>query len=221
MKTPVLVLNFKTYPAGTGDKALEMARIAEKVSKREKASIALAVQPLDVRRISKAVSIPVLSQHTDPVIFGSNTGSILPEAVKAAGGKGSLINHSEKRMDKEKVKLCIRRCREAKLLSVVCVENLDEAAEIMGELPDFMAFEDPELIGTLQSVSKKEPENVRKFSSLLKGSGVKPLCGAGVASREDIGAALDLGTKGVLLASVVMKAKDPEKVLAELVQGLK
>lgn len=218
MKTPLIIVNFKAYPSGTGKRALKTAKALEKAGK---VNIALAVQALDVREVSGAVSVPVLAQHLDPVIFGPSTGHILPEAVKEAGARGSLINHSEKRLGAEAVKLCIKRCREAGLVSVVCVESLEEARGLVEEGPDFMALEDPELIGTMVSVSQKRPENVRKFVSLLKGSGVKPLCGAGVASGEDVKAALELGTEGVLLSSVVMKAMDPGKALAELSGGLK
>jgi triosephosphate isomerase len=46
------------------------------------------------------------------------------------------------------------------------------------------------------------------------------LCGAGVKSRKDVAKALELGTVGVLLASGVVKAKNPEAALRDLVKGL-
>jgi triosephosphate isomerase len=50
---------------------------------------------------------------------------------------------------------------------------------------------------------------------------VTVLCGAGVKTRKDVARALELGTSGVLLASGVVKAKDPEKALRDLVKGLR
>ncbi len=43
------------------------------------------------------------------------------------------------------------------------------------------------------------------------------LCGAGISKGEDVKAALELGTVGVLLASGVVKAKDPKAALRGLV----
>ncbi|MEM2739506.1 MAG: triose-phosphate isomerase, partial [Candidatus Bathyarchaeia archaeon] len=42
------------------------------------------------------------------------------------------------------------------------------------------------------------------------------LCGAGISRGEDVKVALQLGTKGVLLASGVVKAKDPYSILREM-----
>jgi triosephosphate isomerase len=46
---------------------------------------------------------------------------------------------------------------------------------------------------------------------------VPVLCGAGVKTGKDVRRALELGAKGVLLASGVVKAKDPRKALQDLV----
>jgi len=46
---------------------------------------------------------------------------------------------------------------------------------------------------------------------------VKVLTGAGISTGEDVKKALELGTVGVLLASGVTKAKDPEKAIRDLV----
>jgi triosephosphate isomerase len=49
---------------------------------------------------------------------------------------------------------------------------------------------------------------------------VKVLTGAGIQSGECVKIAVDLGTDGVLLASSVVKAKDPIAVMRELVSKL-
>jgi triosephosphate isomerase len=46
------------------------------------------------------------------------------------------------------------------------------------------------------------------------------LCGAGVKTGKDVRAALDLGAKGVLLASGVVKAADVRGALSDLVGGI-
>ncbi|PNX52570.1 MAG: triose-phosphate isomerase, partial [Thermoplasmata archaeon M9B2D] len=49
---------------------------------------------------------------------------------------------------------------------------------------------------------------------------VKILCGAGVKNGKDVAKAIELGADGVLLASGVVKAKDKEAVLRDLVSGI-
>jgi triosephosphate isomerase len=47
------------------------------------------------------------------------------------------------------------------------------------------------------------------------------LCGAGITKGEDVTAALRLGTEGVLVASGIVKAKDPYKILLEFAEACK
>ena len=68
-------------------------------------------------------------------------------------------------------------------------------------------------------MSKAEPEVVENSVRAAKdiNPDVKVLCGAGIATYEDVVAAIDLGADGVLLASGVVKASDQKKALEELV----
>ena len=203
IKLPVLIINFKTYRNGTGEKALEIAKQASKIAKKLSVNIALAVQAPDIYRIAKNVDIPVLAQHVDPVVYGAHTGHLLPEAVKEAGAVGTLLNHAEHRLGLEILEECIKRCQEIKLQTIVCTENLEEAAKIAGLEPDFIAFEDPVLIGTGKPISKLKSESVKKFASMFDRKPI-PLCGSGISSEDDVKTALELGTKGVIVASAIM-----------------
>jgi len=46
------------------------------------------------------------------------------------------------------------------------------------------------------------------------------LCGAGITTGEDVAAALKLGTQGVLVASGIVKAKDPYKALLDFAEAI-
>jgi triosephosphate isomerase len=87
--------------------------------------------------------------------------------------------------------------------------------------PDYVAIEPPELIGSGIPVSKADPEIVANSVQAVKriAPDVGVLCGAGITHGEDLKAALDLGSKGVLLASGIIKAKDQRKALQDLVAG--
>ena len=105
-----MVVNFKTYMEATGKRAIELAKVAEDVSRETGVTIIVAPQFTDIEPVSKTVDIPVFSQHMDAVKPGAHTGHVLAEAVKSAGADGSLLNHSERRINPpeiaESVKLC-------------------------------------------------------------------------------------------------------------------
>lgn len=217
----ILIINFKVYEEGAGVNALKLAKIADSLA--NDVEIVLAVQPADIKIIAESVRTPVFSQHLDSVVYGAHTGWILPESVKQAGASGTLLNHSERRIDFETIRKSIKRCRELGLTTVVCVQTIEEGERIAGFGPDFVAFETPELIGTLKSVSRLKPDSVKRFAGAVKGANpnVTPLCGAGVANGEDVKAAVNLGTSGVIVARAVMKSGSPEEVINDLLEGFK
>ena len=221
IRTPLILVNFKTYIEATGKRASELAKIAEKVSKETDVCIAVAPQFTDIPTISKEVEIPVFAQHIDPVTPGSHTGHILAEAVKDAGAIGTLINHSERQLVLSDIATIIKRAKEAGLTTCVCANNPEVSAAVAALNPDMLAVEPPELIGTGIPVSKAKPEVITGTIKLVRkiNPNVTILCGAGITSGEDVAAALRLGTKGVLLASGVVKAKDPHKVLVEMAKA--
>ena len=47
------------------------------------------------------------------------------------------------------------------------------------------------------------------------------LCGAGISHGDDVKAALKLGTQGVLVASGIVKAKDPYMIMREFAEAMK
>ena len=222
IRTPLILVNFKTYSEATGRKAVKLAKIAEKISLETEVCIGLAPQFVDIAPIASTVSIPVFAQHIDPIAPGSFTGHILPEAIREAGAIGTLINHSERRLKLADIDAIIARARESDLLSVVCANNATVSAAAAALKPSMIAVEPPELIGTGIPVSKAKPEVVLSTVDLVKriNSDVVILCGAGITSGEDVAAALRLGTEGVLVASGVVKAKDPYKVLLEFAESI-
>ena len=219
---PIIIVNFKCYLEATGSRAVQLAKKAEKVSEEYGVAIAVAPQFSDLSPIAREVNIPVLAQHVDPVKPGSHTGHILAEAVREAGATGTLLNHSERRLKLEVLKESLTRAKEAGLTIVACGDTPEACRQIAGLNPDLIAIEPPELIGTGIPVSKAKPEIVT--DTLREVREVNPaipvLCGAGITDGSDVEAALKLGTCGVLLASGVVKAKKPEKVLEEMAKAL-
>jgi len=219
---PLILINFKAYREASGRRGLELAKVAEKVSKDTGVTIAVAPQLTDLAFIASQVEIPVFSQHVDAVEPGSHTGHVTLEAVRDAGAVGTMLNHSERRVRADQVDVVVKKARELRLLTVVC-SNTPEVTAAMAALgPDMVAIEPPELIGTGIPVSRAKPEVVTSSVDLVKkiNPNVKVLCGAGITTGEDVAAALRLGTVGVLLASGVVKAKDWEKAIRGLIEPI-
>ncbi|MCJ7614743.1 triose-phosphate isomerase [Candidatus Bathyarchaeota archaeon] len=217
LKVPIIIVNYKTYSEATGKKAVKLSKIAEEVSRETGVNISVAPQLADLASVCDAVSIPVFAQHIDPIFPGSFTGHVLLESVKEAGAIGTLINHSERRLKLCDIEAIIARTREAGLVSVVCTNNAAVSEAAAALKPDIVSLEPPELIGTGIPVSKSKPEVVTETVALVKHVNpcVVTLCGAGITKGEDVSAALKLGTMGVLVASGIVKAKDPRKVMME------
>ena len=102
------------------------------------------------------------------------------------------------------------------MTAVVCAKSDIEGAKLAACKPDYIAVEPPELIGGTISVSSTRPELIR---SAVKKIPCSVLVGAGIKSGGDVRAALALGAKGILVASGVVKAPDPEKALRELAEA--
>jgi triosephosphate isomerase len=168
------------------------------------------------------VDIPVFSQHVDDAKEGSSTGFFIPELAKSFGAQGSLVNHSEHRIDRpEAIKNLVNRLRKLEMVSVVCARSASEVSDIARFEPDFIAIEPPELIGSGKAVSKENPSIVTDSieASAKISRNVKVICGAGITDAADVRSALSLGAKGILVASGVIKATSWVDKISELASG--
>jgi triosephosphate isomerase len=223
MRLPAIVLNFKTYPEVLGKKGWDLAKRFATIADEAGASIVLCPPTTDLAHIAKLVHLPVFAQHVDAVEPGPTTGWSPPEALLEAGVAGTLINHSERKVAWEEMAKVIPRSQKIGLEVIACADDLAEAETLAKLSPDYIAIEPPELIGGEVSVTTANPDVISRSVDRIRGanSRVTVLCGAGVRTRKDVAKALELGTAGVLLSSGVVKAKDPEKALRDLVKGLR
>ncbi|MCD6480685.1 MAG: triose-phosphate isomerase [Thermoplasmata archaeon] len=218
----VIVVNVKTYKEGTGKNALELARIMEDVGNEYGIRMIIAVQPTDIFKIADDVSIEVFSQHMDAIDYGSNTGWILPHAIKEAGAKGVLVNHSEHRMKLEDIAFNMEMAKKIRLQTIACAGNVNVARALATFKPDYVAIEPPELIGGEISVTSARPEVIKNAVDAVReiNENVEVLCGAGIKNGGDVARAIELGAKGILVASGVVKAKNRKMVLEDMARAL-
>ena len=222
MAAPFILINLKSYTEGFGHSAQKIAQIAELIAHENDVRIGLAPGYMDIHPLHVHYSLPVFAQHVDGVTPGAHTGHIVAEALKAAGATGTLINHSERRLTLADVEAAHRSARNAGLETVICTNNVATSGAAAFFNPDYIAIEPPELIGSGISVSKADPGIIEKSVEAVHSVNAmgKVLTGAGISTGECVRTALDLGTDGVLLASGVVKAKDPEAVLRDLISKI-
>jgi triosephosphate isomerase len=222
MPAPFILVNLKTYREGMGPRAHAIATAAALVAQESGATIGVAPSYIDLHPLAHHFAIPVYAQHVDCAAPGANTGQVTADAIRLAGAAGSLINHSERRLTLADIEASVRALHAQKLISVVCTNNDITSAAAAALAPDYVAIEPPELIGSGVSVSKANPDIIRRSVAAVRSvkDSVKVLTGAGIQSGECVKIAVDLGTDGVLLASSVVKAEDPKTVLRDLVSKL-
>lgn len=217
----MFIINCKNYEEIAGNNIVKFVKTAEKISKKFKIKIAVA-PPQHLIGVVSNSTIPILAQHVDTVKIGSTTGFIVPELLKKSKVKGSLINHSEHRISEKEITQLVSKLKELKMISIVCVKNVSEAKKFAKLNPDFIAIEPPELIGSGKAVSKEQPEIITKAAKAVASAknNTKLLCGAGIVSGEDVKKSIELGSKGILVASGIIKAKDWSKILSEFSKAM-
>jgi triosephosphate isomerase (TIM) len=217
-----IALNLKTYELSDGFRGLELCKIANAVAAEKQARI-ITCPNITLLREAKKFHGDLFAQHVDGNSPGAFTGSVTAKMLLDAGAKGSLINHSEKRLNPENIKVAVDTLRKEGLESMLCAKDVQECTRLAQFKPDYLAIEPPELIGSGISVSSAKPEIVTGAISAIKevDEEIKVVCGAGVSSSEDVKKAFELGVVGVLLASAYVKSDDPKKLLEEMVQALK
>jgi triosephosphate isomerase len=212
-----VLVNLKAYDCEPD----RLAEVAATVGDESTADVAVAPQAARLSAVAET-GVETWAQHVSPVESGSHTGSTRATAVAAAGATGTLLNHSERRLTLADVDTGVAMAEAAGLSTVVCANNPEQIAAATALGPDAVAVEPPELIGTGTPVSQADPAIVR--GAVDAAEAVDPVvdvyCGAGISTGADVLAAQELGADGVLLASGVAKAKNPENALRELLAPL-
>ena len=219
-KDSAVIVNFKVYSEIEGEKALKLAEICDSIAEETSANIIVCPPMVELSYVADQVDIPVYSQNVDPKKPGSGTGFTTPSLVKSAGASGTLINHSEHKQPADDVGTCVQMSKDLGLVTCVCADTVEIAKDLARFSPFYIAVEPPELIGGDISVTTANPEIVSNTVDAVKSvdKQIKVLCGAGVKNGNDVKTAVDLGAEGVLLASGVTKASNPDAVIRDLIK---
>jgi len=204
-----------------GKQALELAKHADAMSKKYDVQVIFTPQYVDIAPIAHEMKhVLVFAQHMDSLRVGRGIGSVLPEAVKAAGGAGVLLNHVEKRLSMDELRCTMQRADDVGLATMVCADNLEDAVSIARLEPNIIIAESPELIG----VGKREADDQAAIAEINRAvwdinSEIRVLHGAGISSGQDVYEVIAAGAQGTGSTSGIIKAQDPFAMLEEMLRA--
>jgi len=219
LRPPLFEIGLKGYLYGKA--ALELAKEADRLSRKYNIGIIFDPQYSDISLIARETqNIYVFSQHMDSIKPGRGIGSVLPEALKSAGATGTLLNHAEKRITLSEISKSIKRADEAGLATLVCADSPEEAAAIAHLRPNMILAEPPDLIGSSKTVGKRF---IEKTMLLVKSIDPEIIVfnSAGIKTSRDVREVIMLGAEGTGSTSGILKAKDPFRIMEEMISALK
>jgi triosephosphate isomerase len=168
--------------------------------------------------VASKVGLGVFGQAVGSVVGEKTTGSVLPEAIKAAGASGTILNHSESRANPKELPALVKRLAKLGLETCLCARNSGEVKSLAKLGTEYLAVEPPALIGSGIAVSKAQPGLVKRSVQEARDAGYRGrvLCGAGIVDGVDVSRAVELGVDGVLVASSVVNASNWTSKIREL-----
>jgi triosephosphate isomerase len=206
-----------------GEKLLALAKHADAMSKKYTVQIIITPQSVDIRLLAHEMEqVLIFAQHMDSLEVGRGVGSVLPEAVKAAGATGVLLNHFEKRLSMDALQRTMKRADEVGLATMVCADNLEDAAAIAKLDPNIIIAESPELIG-MGKRGDDDRRAIAKINQIVWNINPKILVlhGAGISCGQDVYDVVAGGAQGTGSTSGLILAKDPFAMLEEMISSVR
>jgi triosephosphate isomerase len=174
-------------------------------------------QYADIQMLAQETEhVLIFAQHMDPLTVGRGLGAVLPEAVKAAGAVGVMLNHAEKPLSIATLYQTIKRADEVGLATIVCADTIEEAEAIAHLAPNIIVAEPTQLIGTGQP---GDEEYVVGTTAAIKkiNPEILVLQGAGISNGRDVYNVIKAGADATGTTSGIMKAANPEAMLDEMI----
>lgn len=204
-----------------GEKMLRLAQVIDKTAMKYDLDVIVTPQYTDISLLANNTErILVFAQHMDPLPVGRGLGSVLPEAVKAAGAVGVMLNHAEKKLTLDVVQQTIARADEVGLATIVCADTVEELTAIAKLGPNLLVAEPTELIGTGKtSDSNYVIETIKQVRDI--NPDIMVLQGAGISNGQDVYNTIKLGAQATGSTSGILKAADPEAMVEEMLYNLR
>ena len=216
IRTPYFEIGTKNYI--WGDKVLEYAIAADKAAEKYDIDVLFICPAVEIRRVCENTkNLIVLAPYMDTLRPGRGMADVLPEALKAAGAKGVVINHCEKPMSLPQMKATIDRARELDFLVFACADTLDEAKAIAQLHPDIINPEPSEIIGGGNGVSPMAyvKDSIRVIKEIYPDIMVEQA--AGITNGQQVYDFIMAGSEAAGAASGIVNAADPIAMIDEMI----
>jgi triosephosphate isomerase len=205
-----------------GNTLIKIAKGLDKLAKKYKVDDVLDVPDTEIYNVAKNTSkrVHVYSQHMDSLPIGKGMGKTLPEAVKAAGAVGVMLNHAEHKLSIEEIEAAIKRADELGLATMVCADSVEEVKAIAKLGPNIIVAEPSELIGTGKPADKEYVDEVIKVIREINPN-ILPFPSAGVTKGEDCYNIVKAGASASGCSSAIAKAENPLKLAEEMISAVR
>ena len=219
IRVPFFETSVKCYLYG--DAVLEMAIAADEASARHDVDVLFISPYTEIRRIrERCPRLIILAPYMDTLRPGRGMADILPEALKAAGAQGVLINHCERPMTLTAIKQTIDRANELDMISFVCADTIEEAKAVAQLGPDIVNPEPTELIGgSTASDMGYVTEAIKAVKAINPSIMVEQA--AGITTARQIYDFIMAGSEAAGSASGVIKSEKPFELLDEMIRHVK
>lgn len=219
IKPPFFEIGPKCYMYG--DEMLALAKAIDRAAIKYDVDVLVTPVYTDIKTLADNTErIHVFAQHMDYLRPGRGLGSVLPEAVKAAGAEGVMLNHAECHLTMEAIEKTIARADEVGLGTIVCADTVEELMAIAKLSPNLLVAEPTELIGT----GKTSDENyvTQTIKSVREiNPDIMVLQGAGIKNGQDVYDTIMLGAEATGSTSGIFCAKDPAAMVDEMLCALR
>ena len=217
IRTPYFEIGTKNYIYG--DTVLEYALAADAAAEKYDIDVLFITPAVEIRRVVEQTKhLIVLAPYMDTLRPGRGMADILPEALKAAGAAGVVVNHCEKPMSLPAIKETIQRAHELDMLVFACADTIAEAKAVAQLHPDILNPEPSELIGGAGSgVSSMEfvRESIQAIKSIYPDILVEQA--AGITNGQQVYDFIMAGSEAAGAASGIVNAKDPLAMIDEMI----
>ncbi len=219
IKAPFFEFGPKAYLYG--EALLDLVLAIDRFAEQYDVDVIVDPQPSDIRLLAARVRrVQIYGQHMDPLAPGRGMGAILPEALKAAGAVGVLLNHAERKLPLDVLEATIRRADQAGLATLVCADTIEEMEAIARMAPNLIVAEPTELIGTGQTSSM---DYVRESIARIKAvnADILVLQGAGISNADDVYRVIRAGAEATGATSGILKAADPAAMAEAMIAAVR
>lgn len=219
IRTPYFEIGTKNYIYG--DAVIELAKAADAAAKKYDIDVIFIAPYTELRRVvENTENLFVIAPYMDTLPPGRGLTKILPEAIKATGAVGVVVNHCEHPMTLEAIKKTIDRAHELDMFVFACADSIEEAQAIAQLHPDIINPEPTELIGSgVTSDMSYVKESIKAIKAIYPDILVEQA--AGITNGQQVYDFIIAGSDAAGSGSGIINSGDPFGKIDEMIYNVR